>query len=82
MDRLDGFQAEFVGANARYISEPILTEGNRGSCRFKEPIAPGSYRLNISIFKMSVEIKIPEKPVNSVAFDLNIRGRGIEITEK
>ena len=31
---------------------------------------------------MSVEVKIPEKPVNSVVFDLNIRGRGIEITEK
>lgn len=82
MDRLDGFQAEFVGVSTRHISEPILTEGNRGSCRFKEPIAPGTYRLNISIFKMSVEIKIPEKPVTSVAFDLNIRGRGIEITEK
>jgi ABC-type amino acid transport substrate-binding protein len=82
MDRLDGFQAEFVGSSARFTSEPILTSGNRGSCRFPVPIPPGTYRLNISIFKMSVEIKIPEKSVSNVAFDLNIRKGRIDITEK
>jgi hypothetical protein len=82
MDRLDGFQAEFAGASARFTSEPILTSGNRGSCRFLVPIPPGTYRLNISIFRMSVEIKIPEKAVSNVAFDLNITNRGINITEK
>lgn len=82
MDRLDGFQAELVGDNGRFTSAPILTSGNRGSCTFAAGVPPGDYRLNMSIFKLSVEIKVPEKAVSSLSFDMNITGRGINITEK
>ena len=82
MDRLDGFQAELVGPNGRFTSAPILTSGNRGSCKFAAGIPPGDYRLNMSIFKLSVEIKVPEKPASSLSFDMNITSRGINITEK
>ncbi|MBM3790826.1 MAG: amino acid ABC transporter substrate-binding protein [Acidobacteria bacterium] len=82
MDRLDGFQAELVGAGGRFVSEHIVTSGNRGPCRFAKPIPPGDYKLNMSIFQMSVDIKIPEKAVNSVIFDMNITSRGVNITER
>jgi len=82
MGRLDGFQAELVGASARYSSEPILTTGNRGNCRFPSAIPPGDYTLNMSIFKISVPIKVPQKIATTVGFDLNISSRGINITEK
>ncbi len=82
MDRLDGFQAELAGPAGRFVSQPILTSGNRGACRFTTAVPPGDYRLNMSIFQMSVDVKVPEKAVSSVIFDMNITGRGISITEK
>jgi ABC-type amino acid transport substrate-binding protein len=82
MDRLDGFVLVLEGASAKYQSTPILTDGNRGSCKFTQPVPPGDYKLAMSIFKLVKTITVPEMPKSSLAMDMKVSTGGIEITLK
>jgi ABC-type amino acid transport substrate-binding protein len=82
MDRLDGFVLVLEGASAKYQSTPILTDGNRGSCKFTQPVPPGDYKLAMSIFKLVKTITVPEMPKNSLAMDMRVATGGIEIILK
>lgn len=79
MDRLDGFQIVLAGAQS-YQSTPILTSGNRGSCRLSG-VAPGEYRLSMSIFRLNTTVNVPKASVRAITFDMNI-GAGITITQR
>ena len=81
MDRLDGYVAELVGPTGTFKSEPILTNGNKGTIKFPTPVPPGKYELRMSIFKFSKEIPIPRKASKSMTFDMSI-GKEIAITER
>jgi polar amino acid transport system substrate-binding protein len=82
MDRLDGFKLVLEGTAGRYESTPILTEGNRGNCKFTQPVPPGEYKLNISILRMTAKVPVPDYPKTSLAMDLNISSNGISIVSK
>ncbi len=83
MDRLDGFVLVLEGATGKYQSQPILTNGNRGNCKFTQPVPPGDYRLNMSILRMTTTVTVPDLPKSSLTMDMNIRqGRDIAITLK
>ena len=75
MDRLDGFVLVLEGSTGRYESTPILTEGNKGNCRFTRPVPPGEYRLNISILRMVATVPVPELPKSTLTMDLNISSK-------
>jgi hypothetical protein len=79
MDRLDGFVLVLEGAG-RYQSTPILTDGNRGNCKFTQPVPPGEYRLAMSIFKMVTNVTVPEIPKTSLAMEMKVSSGGISIT--
>ena len=79
MDRLDGFQIVLAGAQS-YQSTPILTSGNRGSCRLSG-VPPGEYRLSMSIFRLNTTVNVPKVSSRLLTFDMNI-GAGITITQK
>lgn len=79
MERLDGFQLVLAGAN-NYQSTPILTDGNRGTCKLTG-VAPGEYRLTMNIFRLNTTVKIPKSPSRSITFEMNI-GAAITITQK
>ncbi len=83
MDRLDGFVLVLEGATGKYQSQPILTNGNRGNCKFTQPVPPGDYRLDMSILRMRTTVTVPDLPKSSLTMDMNIRqGRDIAITLK
>jgi hypothetical protein len=75
MDRLDGFVFVLEGATGRYQSTPILTDGNRGNCKFTTPVPPGDYRLNISILKLVTTVPVPSLAKTSLAMELNIAAK-------
>jgi len=79
MDRLDGFQIVLAGAQS-YQSTPILTSGNRGSCRLSA-VPPGEYRLSMSIFRLNTTVNVPKISARQITFDMSI-GAGITITQK
>jgi len=78
MDRLDGFVLVMEGPTGRYESTPILTEGNKGNCKFKAPVPPGEYSLNFSILGMKAKVPVPDLPKMSLVMDMSI-GNGITI---
>ncbi len=80
MDRLDGFVLVLEGQDGRYQSTPILTEGNKGNCRFTQPVPPGDYRLAMSIFKMVTKVTVPDLPKSSLVMDMRVSSGGIAIT--
>jgi ABC-type amino acid transport substrate-binding protein len=82
MDRLDGFVLVLQGANGKYESAPILTNGNKGSCKFTQPVPPGDYKLNMSIFKMTKDLQVPELAKNALTMEMNISATGIIIAFK
>jgi ABC-type amino acid transport substrate-binding protein len=82
MDRLDGFVLVLEGKAGRYESTPILTEGNRGNCKFTKPVPPGEYILNISILRMTVKVPVPDLAKTTLQMDLNISGSGGTISCK
>jgi ABC-type amino acid transport substrate-binding protein len=79
MDRLDGFQIVLAGAQS-YQSTPILTSGNRGSCKLSA-VPPGEYRLSMSIFRLNTTVNVPKISARLITFEMNI-GAGITITQK
>lgn len=82
MDRLDGFVLVLEGQDGRYQSTPILTDGNKGNCRFTQPVPPGEYRLAMSIFKMVTKVTVPDLPKASLAMEMKVSSGGIAITLK
>jgi len=72
MDRLDGFVLVLEGQKGRYQSTPILTEGNRGNCRFTQPVPPGEYRLAMSIFQMVTTVTVPDFAKSSLTMDMKV----------
>ena len=82
MDRLDGFVLVLEGADGKYQSTPILTEGNKGNCRFNQPVPPGDYRLAMNIFKMVTKVTVPDLAKASLAMDMKVASGGISITLK
>ncbi len=80
MDRLDGFVLVLQGPSGSYQSTPILTEGNKGNCRFSQPVPTGDYKLAMSIFKMTTTVTVPDLPKSSLAMNMNISSSGIAIT--
>ena len=83
MDRLDGFVLVLEGAAGKYQSQPILTNGNKGNCRFTQPVPPGDYRLNMSILRMTTTLTVPDLSKSTLTMEMNIReGRDIAITLK
>lgn len=82
MDRLDGFVLVLEGETGRFESTPILTEGNRGNCKFGRAVPPGDYRLNVSILRMTAKVLVPDLPKTALVMDLNISGNGISIVAK
>jgi ABC-type amino acid transport substrate-binding protein len=79
MDRLDGFQIVLAGTQS-YQSSPIMTDGNRGSCRISS-VPPGEYRLNMSIFKLNTTVKVPKSPARQITFDMRI-GITIDLNQR
>jgi ABC-type amino acid transport substrate-binding protein len=83
MDRLDGFVLVLEGAAGRYQSQPILTNGDKGNCKFTQPVPPGDYKLNMSILQMTAKVTVPDLPKASLMIDMNIRqGKDIAIIIK
>jgi hypothetical protein len=82
MDRLDGFVLVLQGPPGTYQSTPILTDGPKGNCRFTQPVPPGEYKLNMSIFKMTTTVTIPDLPKSALGINMNISSGGIAITLK
>ena len=82
MDRLDGFVLVLQGPAGAYQSTPILTEGNKGNCRFSQPVPPGDYKLNMNILKLTTTVTVPDLPKNALAMTMNISASGISITFK
>jgi ABC-type amino acid transport substrate-binding protein len=82
MERLDGYELNLTGANGRFKSSPILTNGSRGSCKFSTPVPPGEYSLSMPIFKLNTTIKIPKIAASSVTFDMKIAANGIDISQR
>ena len=82
MDRLDGFILKLVGPSGTFESEPILTEGNTGRCKFKKAILPGDYTLNMTIFKMTKDVPVPNDATKSLTMTINIAASGMTIELK
>jgi ABC-type amino acid transport substrate-binding protein len=82
MDRLDGFVLVLDSPQGKYQSTPILTEGNKGNCRFTQPVPAGDYRLNMSIFKMVTTVTVPDLAKSSLVMDMRVSSGGIAITLK
>ena len=72
MERLDGFQLSLRGAGGSYQSTHILTDGNRGTCRFSQAVPPGTYTMDISILGLKAPVTIPEYQQTSLAMTVNI----------
>lgn len=71
MDRLDGFVLELEGESGKYKSTPILTEGNRGNCRFTKPVPPGKYKLEMRIFQTTTTVDIQESPTDTLSMKID-----------
>ncbi len=79
MDRLDGFQLVLVGEGGRYVSDHIMTEGNRGKCKFSTPVPPGDYTLDISILGINTTVPVPKLSKESLSMNMRI-SRDVTIT--
>lgn len=83
MDRLDGFVLRLEGPAGRYESDYVLTSGNQGRCKFKSPVPPGDYKINMSPFlKVVQDVPVPSLPKSTLAMEMNISTTGIVITFK
>jgi len=80
MDRLEGYQLVLQGSGGTYKSDYIRTSGNRGNCKFNQPIPPGDYKLTMNIFKMTTTVSIQEFPKSTMTMVMNISTGGISIT--
>jgi ABC-type amino acid transport substrate-binding protein len=82
MDRLDGFMLVLEGPHGKYQSAPILTDGNRGNCKFTQPVPPGDYRFVMNIFHLDTTVTIPDLPKSSIVLEMQVSSQGIRITPR
>ena len=82
MDRLDGYQLVFEGTNGRFESTPILTEGNKGNCKFTKPLPPGEYKLNMNIIKLTKVVTVPDLAKSALTLDMKVSAGGMELVFK
>jgi ABC-type amino acid transport substrate-binding protein len=84
MDSLDGFFLVLQGPGGTFRSTPILTEGNRGNCRFTKPIPVGEYKLDMmNIFKTTATVTVQEFPKTTLDMLINVSDKeGILIEVK
>ncbi len=82
MDRLDGFQLVLEGAAGKYQSTPILTEGNRGNCKFTTPVPPGEYKLQMPISRSPAKVSVITLAKTSLDMDMSISGGTITVSVK
>ena len=82
MDRLDGFQLTLEGPTGSYKSTPILTEGNRGNCKFTTPVPPGEYKLQMPISRTPAKVPVLDFPKTSLEMEMNISGGTISVVVK
>ncbi len=82
MDRLDGFQLVLEGPSGKYQSTPILTEGNRGNCKFSTPVPPGEYKLQMPISRTPATVPVLDFPKTSLEMEMNISGGTISVVVK
>jgi ABC-type amino acid transport substrate-binding protein len=84
MDSLDGFVLVLQGSGGTFRSTPILTEGNRGNCKFTRPIPPGDYKLDMkSIFNTTATVTVQEFPKTTLDMLINVSDKeGILIEVK
>jgi hypothetical protein len=75
IDKLDGFQLVLQGDKGRFVSSPIETNGNHGSCVFTTLVPPGKYSIELKILRMVAGVTILEKPVDRMRMTLNIASR-------
>jgi ABC-type amino acid transport substrate-binding protein len=80
-DRLDGFNVQLVGDKGQFTSTPIMTNGNRGSCRISQGVPPGDYRLILTVFRTSAPLEIPKVAARNLTFDINV-GSTISIVQR
>jgi ABC-type amino acid transport substrate-binding protein len=81
-DSLEGFELLLAGPSGQYISSPLMTNGNRGTCKFTKPVAPGVYTLDMMrAFRTTAKVEILPLPKSSLAMDI-IVGREINIIIK
>ena len=74
MDGLDGFQLQLEGPAGTYKSTPILTEGNRGNCKFTTPVPPGEYKLQMPMSRTPAKVPVLDYPKTSLEMEMNISG--------
>jgi hypothetical protein len=82
MDRLDGYQLVFEGTNGKFESTPILTEGNKGNCKFAKPLPPGDYKLNMNIIKLTKVVTVPDLAKTALTLDMKVSAGGMELVFK
>lgn len=84
MDMLDGFVLVMQGSGGTFRSTPILTEGNRGNCKFNTPIPPGDYKLDMmSLFGTAATVTVQEYPKTALSMEINVSDKeGISIEVK
>ncbi len=74
MDRLDGFVLVLYGPKGQFQSTPILTEGNKGNCRFTTAVPPGDYQLKMSVLRNPISVPVPELEKTSLTLYINMGG--------
>ncbi len=79
MDRLDGFQLVLEGPAGKFQSTPILTEGNRGNCKFTNAVKPGEYKLQMPISRTPANVSVPDWAETSLNMDMSISGGTITV---
>ena len=72
ISRLDGFVLVLDGNNGKYRSTPIMTDGEKGQCKFNQPIPVGEYKLNMSAFNMTIPIMIPDLPQRAITLKIDM----------
>jgi ABC-type amino acid transport substrate-binding protein len=81
-DSLEGFELVLEGPSGQYKSTPLMTNGNRGTCKFTKPIPPGVYTLDMMrAFRTSAKVEILPLPKSALAMDISV-GREINIIIK
>jgi ABC-type amino acid transport substrate-binding protein len=70
-DRLDGFELKLEGPTGTFKSTPINTTGNKGICKFANPVPPGTYKLDMmSIFRASATVEIQPLAKSALTMDI------------
>lgn len=73
LERLTNSTIVLERDGAEFISSPIKIQDSAGSCIMRN-IAPGRYRLKLSMPRLSNSIRIPSRPVNGIKIVIKLGG--------